>query len=148
MQPMLKRLFFSRAFSRASLLVLLLVSAGSVGRAELPPYVYKDMQASSPESLVIKVLSVKTKNKNEPRLVRVSVTVEARVEQVNRTQTNLKPGQLIRIKYDHRRHKEPMAGPSEVPVLKHRQVYPAYLKKDDAGHYAPAAGGYTFETVN
>jgi len=148
MQPMIKRLFFSRAPRRVALLVLLLVSSGTVGRAELPPYVYKDMQASSPESLVIKVLSVRTRNRNEPRLVRVSVTVQARVEQVNRTQTNLKPGQVIRIRYDHRRHKEPMAGPSEVPVLTRRQVCPAYLKKDAAGHYAPAAGGYTFETVN
>ena len=148
MHPMLKRLFFSRASRQVALLVLLLASSGSVGRAELPPHVYKDMQANSPESLVIKVLSVKTKNKNEPRLVRVSVTVEARVEQVNRTQTNLKPGQLIRIKYDHRRHKEPMAGPSEVPVLKKGQTLPAYLKKNDAADYAPAAGGYTFETVN
>lgn len=148
MRPMIKRLFFSRAFSKATLLVLLLVSSGAVGRAELPPYVYKDMQANSPESLVIKVLSVKTKNKDEPRLVRVSVTVEARVEQVNRTQTGLKPGQVIRIRYDHRRHKEPMAGPSEVPVLKKGQTSPAYLKKTDAPDYAPAAGGYTFETVN
>lgn len=145
---MLKRPFFPRASRKVTLLALLLVSSGTVGRAELPPYVYKDMQANSPESLVIKVLSVKTKIKNEPRLVRVSVTVEARVEQVNRTQSGLKPGQLIRIKYDHRRHKEPMAGPSEVPVLKRAQVCPAYLKRDDSGVYAPAAGGYTFETVD
>ena len=145
---MIKRILLPRAFRRASLLALLLVSSGAVGRAELPPSVYKDMQANAPESLVVKVLSVKTKNKNEPRLVRVSVTAEARVEQVNRTQTGLKPGQLIRIRYDHRRHKEPMAGPSEVPVLKKGRTLPAYLKKDDAGHYAPAAGGYTFETVN
>lgn len=145
---MIERRFFSRAPRKVVLLVLLLVSSGSVGRAELPPRVYKDMQANSPESLVIKVLSVKRKNKNEPRLVRVSVTVEARVEQVNRTQSGLKPGQVIRIKYDHRRHKEPMAGPGEVPVLKRGQACPAYLKKDDSGVYAPAAGGYSFETMN
>jgi hypothetical protein len=145
---MIKRLFFPHACRKACLLAVLLASSASVGRAELPPDVYKDMQANSPESLVVKVLSVKTKNKNEPRLVRVSVTVEARVERVNRTQSGLKPGQLIRIKYDHRRHREPMAGPSEVPVLRRGQVCPAYLKKDDAGYYAPAAGGYTFETVN
>lgn len=148
MHPMKKRLFLPRAFRKVTLLALLLVTSGTVGRAELPPDVYKDMQANSPESLVIKVLSVKTRNKNEPRLVRVSVTVEARVEQVNRTQSGLKPGQVIRIRYDHRRHKEPMAGPSEVPVLKHRQVCPAYLKKDGSGVYAPAAGGYSFETMN
>jgi len=145
---MIKRLFSPRAFRKATLLALLLVSSGTVGRAELPPYVYKDMQANAPESLVIKVLSVRTKKTDEPRLVRVSVTVEARVQQVSRTQTGLKPGDIIRIKYDHRRHKEPMAGPSEVPLLKKRQVCPAYLKKTDAADYSPAAGGYTFETVN
>ena len=148
MHPMIKRLFFSRAPRQAALLVLLLISSGTVGRAELPPYVYKDMQANAPESLVIKVLSVKTKNSDEPQLVRVSVTVEARVTQVNRTQSGLRAGRLIRIKYDHRRYKEPMAGPSEVPVLKKGQTLPAYLKKNDTADYAPAAGGYTFETVN
>jgi hypothetical protein len=148
MHPMIKRLFLSRASRTASVLVLLLASSGAIGGAELPPYVYKDMQANAPESLVIKVLSVKTKRADEPQLVRVSVTVEARVERVSRTESGLKRGQVIRIKYEHRQHKEPMAGPSEVPVLKRRQVYPAYLKKGDAGAYSPAAGGYTFETVN
>jgi hypothetical protein len=145
---MIKRLFRSRACRRASLLVLLVAASGAVSRAELPPYVYKDLQAKSPESLVIKVLSVETKETDEPRLVRVSVTVEARVEEVRRTASGLKPGEVIRIRYDHRRHKEPMAGPSEVPVLRKGEVYPAYLKKEEAGDYAPAARGYSFETVN
>lgn len=145
---MIKRPFLPRAFRKVTLLALLLAASGAVGRAELSPDVYKQMQANSPESLVIRVLSVKTKNRDEPRLVRVSVAVEARVEQVNRTQSGLKPGAVIRIKYDHRRHKEPMAGPSQVPVLKKGQILPAYLKKNDTADYAPAAGGYTFETVN
>src|SRR5688500_12073703 len=146
---MFKRLFFAPAGRRAALLVLLVATSGTVGRAELPPDAYKEMQAKAPESLVIRVLSVRTKKADEPRLVRTSVTVEARVERVGRTESRLRPGQVIRIRYEHRRHKEPMAGPSEVPVLKRRQVRPAYLKKDAAGvYYAPAAGGYTFETVN
>ena len=148
MHLMIKRLFFSRAPRTAALLALLLFSSGAVGRAELPPYVYKDMQANAPESLVIKVLSVKTKKTDEPRLVRVSVTVEARVEQVNRTQSGLRPGARVRISYDHRRHREPMAGPSEVPVLKRGEVYPAYLQKGEAGDYSPAARGYSFQTVD
>ena len=145
---MLKSLLFSRACRSVSLLVVMLASHGAAVGAELPPYVYKDMQASAPESLVIEVLSVKTKKADEARLVRVSVTVEARVERVNRTQSGLKPGATIRITYDHRRYKEPPAGPSEVPVLGRGQVCPAYLKKGDAGAYSPAAGGYSFETVS
>ncbi|HEU4597139.1 MAG TPA: hypothetical protein VFS10_18555 [Pyrinomonadaceae bacterium] len=145
---MIKGLCFSRARRAASLLVLLLVTCGAASRAELPPNVYKDLQAKSPEALVIKVLSVETKETDEPRLVRVSVTVKARVERVNRTNSGLKPGAAIRIRYEHRRHRAPMAGPSEVPVLKRGEVYPAYLRKAEAGDYSPAARGYSFQTVD
>ena len=148
MPSMIKRLFSAPAYRVALLLPLLLASSGVVARAELPPHVYREMQEKAPESLVIKVRSVRTTETDEPSLTRVSVTVEALVQRVNRSRSRLKRGRLIRITYEQERHKEPMVGPSEVPLVMKGQVYPAYLKKSGARTYAPAAGGYTFETVN
>ena len=61
------------------------------------------------------------------------------------TKTGLRAGDVIRINYVQSQHKVPLVGPSEVPILKEGQVYPAYLMKEEKGkEYAPAAGGYSF----
>ena len=114
--------------------------------AELPPEVYRERQQASPEALVIKVKSVKASETRRPGHTLVANTVEAVVQNVARTATNLKPGATITILYTQRRHDEPVAGPSEVPSLKEGQVRPAFLsrsKHDEA--YSPAAGGYSFD---
>jgi hypothetical protein len=139
---------FRNSCCKSLLAVLLLANFSIVGRAELPPYVYKEWQQQAPESLVIKVRSVKTRETDEPRRKRIDVDVEARVEQVVRSKTGLRAGDVIRISYVHSRHKEPISGPSEVPILKEGGVYPAYLRggQREKG-YAPAAGGYSFQEV-
>jgi len=146
---LMKRLSFFSPVRRTSLFIFLMLAASStVGRAELPPYVYKERQQKAPESLVIKVRSVKTRETDEPRRVRVDVEVEARVERVVRSKTGLRVGDAIRISYVHSRHKEPIAGPSEVPILEEGEEYPAYLSRDGrAKRYVPAAGGYSFREV-
>ena len=63
----------------------LLVCVSASALAELPPYVYRDMQAKSPERLTIKVKSVKTSERDEPDRKRVDVAVLARVTEVGRT---------------------------------------------------------------
>ena len=133
---------------RKLLFVLLLLAAPVTAWAELPPYVYKERQQKAPESLVIRVRSVKTRETDEPRRVRVDVEVEARVERVVRSKTGLRVGDAIRISYVHSRHKEPIAGPSEVPILKEGEKYPAYLSRDGREKkYIPAAGGFSFRKV-
>ena len=128
----------------AALLVCLSASA----LAELPPYVYKDMQAKSPERLTIKVKSVKTQERDESERKLIAVTAEAEVVEVGRTASELKPGQTIRIHYTHAQYKQPIAGPSEVPILREGETYPAFLSKNkDDDTYSPAAGGYSFEVV-
>jgi hypothetical protein len=130
---------------KAVLLAALLALFGTASFAELPPYVYKERQQQAPESLIIKVLSVKMRETDEPRGKSIDVNVEAQVEQVNRTKTGLKAGDSIRINYVHSQHKVPLAGPSEVPIVRQGHVYPAYLMKEEKGkQYAPAAGGYSF----
>ena len=122
------------------------VSASAL--AELPPYVYRDMQAKSPERLTIKVKSVKTEERDEPERKLISVTAEAEVTAVERTASQLKPGRAIRIRYTRSDYKQPIAGPSQVPILREGETYPAFLSKNKEGDaYAPAAGGYSFQVV-
>jgi hypothetical protein len=141
--------FASRLRGGKSLLAAALVVCLSASAlAELPPYVYRDMQAKSPERLTIKVKSVKTEERDEPERKLIAVTAEAEVVEVERTASELKPGQTIRIRYTHTDYKQPMAGPSQVPVLREGETYPAFLSKNkDGDTYSPAAGGYSFEVV-
>lgn len=119
----------------------------SIGPAELPPSAYQERQAQAPEALVIKVRSVSKRETKEEQWKRTDFTVEAEVEKVSRSATKLTPGAVIQIRYAQRHYSQPMAGPSEIPALKQGQVCPAYLS-GDGKIYSPAAGGYSFETIN
>ena len=118
--------------------------------AELPPFAYKEMQAESPERLTIKIKSVKTTERDERDRKRVDVTIDAKVTEVARTSSRLKPGQSILIRYTRSEYKQPIAGPSEVPLLREGATYPAFLSRTGkTGRlYAPAAGGYSFKVVD
>lgn len=125
-----------------------LIVTGVAARAELPPSVYYERQQASPEALVIKVQSVKTTETKRPGHTVVANTVEAVVENVARTKTNLKSGTKIKIVYTQRRSEQPVAGPSEVPSVKEGEVRPAFLAwSKEADAYSPAAGGYSFDRV-
>jgi hypothetical protein len=134
---------------RKSLLVVFLLNAFNVfGWAELPPYVYKERQQQAPESLLIKVSSVQTREIDETRGKRIDVSVEAQVEQVIHSQTGLHAGDVIHIHYVHNEYKEPLIGPSEVPILTEGEKCPAYLEMDKKEKgYVPAAGGYSFREL-
>jgi hypothetical protein len=148
MKLMKRHTFFSSARRRSLFVLLILAAPGTVVWAELPPYVYKERQQKAPESLVIKVRSVKTRETDETHRRRIDVDVEAQVEQVVRSNTGLRVGDAIHISYVHSQHKEPIAGPSEVPILDEGEKYPAYLSRDEKEkRYVPAAGGYSFREV-
>jgi hypothetical protein len=124
-------------------------------RAELPPDVYRDLQARAPEVLVIAVQDVRTQETRESWGRRLHVTVTAKVRQVQRSRTKLKPGQSIFIRYTHDRYNEPVAGPGQVPVLRKGQTCPAFLRysgqakgKAKRSYYGVAAGGYSFERMD
>jgi hypothetical protein len=133
---------------KLSLLMLTLVFVCPTSFAELPPSYYKRLQQEAPESLIIKVLSVKTVEMSEPQRKKIAVTVEAQVEKVERSNSGLQRGSAIHISYVHYMHELPIAGASEVPILKKGQVYPAYLTKNKNGEgFAPAAGGLSFHEL-
>jgi hypothetical protein len=119
----------------------------SGAQAELPPSAYKERQSQAPEHLVIKARSVSKRETNESQWKQTDFTVEAEVQKVHRSATKLMPGAVIQIRYSQRHYSQPIAGPSEVPALKEGQVCPAYLS-GNGKVYSPAAGGYSFETVN
>ena len=132
---------------RCSLWLIVLLAVGLLdARAELPPQAYKERQEKATEALVIKVRSVKTHVTKEARVTRTELTIEAEVEKVERSATKLVPGGVIKIYYERNEYAQPIAGPSEIPVLKEGQVYPAYV--EHLGNiYTPAAGGFSFATV-
>lgn len=132
----------------AAFALLFVFSFSNAVRAELPPTAYKDMQKKAPESLVIKVLSVKTEEKRGLKSDKISVVARARVERVNRTGSGLRKGAVIEIRYEHLRHKTLVTGPSQIRILKKDETVPAFLKKAGTGEaYVPAAGGYSFREL-
>lgn len=123
-------------------LTLLLISSAS---AEIAPEHYANMQASAPEALTIDVVDVDV----EWCLFRCEnrdVVIKAKVVAVNRTASSLKVGDSLTLKYVHRDPPRGWVGPSPLPILS-KGTTVAYLKRADAGHYVPAARGYSFDTV-
>jgi hypothetical protein len=133
---------------RLALAILTLVFTCRASFAELSPSYYKKLQQEAPESLVITVLSINMVETSEPQRKKIAVSVEAQVEKVERSNSDLKRGSTIHISYVHYRHELPPPGASEVPILNKGQVYPAYLTKNkNEDVYAPAAGGFSFHEV-
>ena len=117
----------------------------SFASAELPPDVYKADQARSPEALVIKVSRVEIETKSDSRATRSKILAQAKVLEVNRSASNLRPGDVIRVAYTHLQHRQPMVGPSQPDIVQQNRTYPAFLVKDEkTGTYGLAARGYSF----
>jgi hypothetical protein len=134
--------------SYKSLWLFFVVISALSARGELPPYVYQDLQAKSPEALTIKVESVSIATSDEPSLKRLTITAEARVEKVVRSASGLKPGDAIRLSYVRLEHKQPMPGPSEPEVLQKDRSYPAFLVKAAEDQvYSLAARSYSFRAL-
>ncbi|MEN3369265.1 MAG: hypothetical protein V7609_1408 [Verrucomicrobiota bacterium] len=120
-----------------------------ISRGELPPWVYKERQDKAPEALVIKVRSATRTEKVEKEGKTIDWKIEAEVEKVERSATRLKPGAVIEIRYVQHTYFQPMVGPSEIPALREGERCPAYLDGGKDGKlYVPAAGGYSFRTLN
>jgi len=111
--------------------------------AELPPYVYEELQKSAPESLVIKVHHVKI---NSSISTDIKVDLVAEVLSVRRSNSGLKKGDRITIVYrTFISRPGGWVGPSPIPVLEKNKVYRAFLKKRKEGNlYLPAAKGKSF----
>ena len=111
--------------------------------AELPPYVYKNLQKDAPEVLIIAVNKVKT---SSSLFSDTQVTVKAKVLRVIQSISGLKKGHIITISYSTiTKRPRGWVGPSSIPVLEENQQYKAFLKKDKYNTYSPAARGKSFK---
>lgn len=119
--------------------------------AELPPYVYENLQKKSPEVLMIKATKV-TSPSNLFNLFNLfnhsrEVTVEAKVLRVRTSKSGLKAGDIITIFYTTVTSRPSgWVGPSSLPILKESEIYDAFLTKSVEGnYYIPSARGQSFE---
>lgn len=111
--------------------------------AELPPYVYEELQKNAPELLVIKVHHVKI---NSSISTDIRVDLVAEVLSVRRSKSGLQKGDRMTIVYrTFISRPEGWVGPSPIPVLEKTKIYRAFLKKRKKGNvYLPAAKGKSF----
>jgi hypothetical protein len=136
------KLRFNTRMTLLSITIALVISV-QPGLAELPPSAYKEMQESAPEYVDIQVLKVKTEKVTDG----IMVDIEAKVTGVKRSESNLKVGNTIVIKYFH--DTRGLVGPAPIPILDEGESYPAFLVKADGNDfYEPAAMGRSFSVVD
>ncbi len=129
-----------------TLLVAALTTAIPPARADLPPWAYARMQEAAPEVLTIEVKSVRTGICflwcDGPKVI-----LTARVLEVTRSASGLTPGDDIAIRYRRVELPNGWSGPRPIPVPSAGDRLPAWLVAE-AGHYTPAAEGFSFERVD
>lgn len=139
----------SQIFPLISLLLvvaLVLLAFVSTTLGALPPGSYEKLKAEAQEKLTIKIVAVEKKAQSDRRL---EVLFTAEVLEVERTQTGLKLGDMIKIQ--SYRWTKRYAGPTNPPLLPVGWVGIAYLNQveDDAPGatkiYTLAAYGASFE---
>ena len=118
-----------------------LVMTTPAAQAELPPYVYADMQRQAEVVVRLKVLQTR-RSENE-------LTVQARVLTVTRQPVSgtLRRGQDLGLRYSLPIwHRQGWVGPSPVPVLKPGEQVTAWLNRESptSAWFRPAAGGHSF----
>lgn len=129
---------------RHSLFAALFFALAPALLAELGPAAYEAMQAKAPEFLEIEVLRVEVEPSQEPS----SQTIKAMalVTKVDRTASNVNPGDLINIAYTLTERPKDAVGPGPIPLLAEKAITIAYLKRDEAsGNFNPVAGMMSFE---
>ena len=129
---------------RGRFFICLLIAAATAVIAELPPSAYEAMQAKAPEHLQIQVLRVDIAPGKDG--ASQDILVMATVEKVERSESGIKPGDLVNIAYTLEERPPGWVGPGQVPILAQGDTRVAYLKKlDKPETYAPAAGAMSFD---
>ncbi len=128
--------------AKLSFAALLLLAGVSAAKAELPPYVYEEMQKNSSEQLTIETLEVKSSLSG---INEKSYSITAKVTGIAKSKSRLHKGDTITIEYTRViAHPPGWVGPSPIPVLEQGQSYKAYLHRDEDGKYRPSARGRSF----
>ena len=133
---------------RIKMLFLFLISFSLIFGA-LPPQVLIESQQQSKEYIEIEVKNVKCISQNE---LDISVELNAIILKKYRTDSDLKPGDTIIIKYNTYKtnvnNEESITvdieGPLPIPILEKNKKYDAFLKFNDDTSYSPNAGCLSF----
>jgi hypothetical protein len=129
------------------LLIVALLAAffASSARAEIAPMFYERMQKEAPEALAVDVVAVDQTEKKDNEGTVTSLVVQARVRQVERSASGVKPGDVVTIVYSVTEFVAPRPGMGSPPILKKGQSVMAYLKKEEKGErFELAAHGRSF----
>jgi hypothetical protein len=124
----------------------LALSHPTIGRAELPPWVYGQEQRQAPYVLELLVRSVHSTGSAAQQR---RLDVRAQVLEVKRQPpgSRLRPGNLITLVYELPPPRPAgWVGPSVLLAVEPGEQLPAWLAPDPSrrGVYAPAAGGRSF----
>ena len=128
------------------LTLALLVAATSgvplhVARAELPPQVYEELQARAPEVLAIEITRVATNKRDGENLRDISVFADAKVTGVTRSQSGVKVGDVISLRYmTFEVIADGWAGPGPMALVDAGKSYRMWFKKAGRHFYAAARG--------
>lgn len=115
--------------------------------AELAPAVYENLKKQAPEELritITEVVSKRTKGLPFSRTGTWTETVTARVDGVTRSNSGVKPGDVIVIRYNRAVHGNGWAGPAPAPKLEKASTLSAWLKREADQTFALAAHGRSF----
>jgi hypothetical protein len=123
--------------------------------AELPPSVYEDLQRAAPEALSIQVMDVEIhRSIAKPSAcsffdfeIRRAARARARVFGVIRSQSGVRPGDVITIDYTSVKPCYGVNGPRPIELLKEGDRVNAFLIKS-GNVFVPAARGATFSVLS
>lgn len=123
----------------------LLLQSILVSHAELPPSAYEQMQNSATATFRISVLQVLKTATNDPHQTEIHIIAD--VVKVGRSQTKIRPGEIITIRYIVTERPPGWVGPGEIPIPRQGEEVPAFLNQiPDSTEYTPAAGTMSFST--
>ncbi len=118
-----------------------------LARAELPPQVYKELQAKAPEVLTVEITRVALNKRDGENLRDISVFADAKVVGVTRSQSGVKVGDQISLRYmTFEVIAEGWAGPSPIMQVEAGKTYRIWFKKSGNSYY-PAARGRSIEAI-
>ncbi len=137
---------------KLQILVIILI-LNSIIFGEISPWAVAEMKEQSKECLEIEVFSVKKISYNERQ---INIEIYATILNVIRTDSNLKKGDSIIVRYVGDKTPEidkeideilEDVGPAPVPILVKNKRYSVFLILNEDNSYSPSVGGYSFTEI-
>lgn len=131
--------------TRVAPFIALLIVTAPAG-AEIAPEYYRQSQDRAPEALLVEVLDVDRSICWFWMCDGRDITATLKVKSVERSATGLAAGDTVVVKYWHD-ERDGISGPRPIRILGVGEQTPAYLSKEEGGHYGPAARGASFQPL-